>query len=122
MAVTTQKTASWGVGTTSPITGVITDYEDSCEATLAPEQNEVGSVIQQTMYDKHWTASCTVQVASNANKPKAGAAITLGSKNMYVTSARYVENNTSYRKISIQAECYEHCTATTAASGISTGS
>lgn len=123
--VTTTKTASWGVttaiGADSPVSGVVTDYEDSCEPILAPEQNEVGSIINQTMYDKHETCSFTVQVAAGTAKPAAGAAVTVGGKTYYVTSARVTENNGAYRKISMQAERYVHCTATEAASGISSG-
>ena len=124
--VTTTKTASWGVttaiGSDSPVTGVVTDYEDACEPVLAPEQNEVGSTINQTMYDKHYTCSFTVQVAASTAKPGAGTAITVGGKTWYVTSARVTENNNSYRKIALQAERYVHCNATEAASGIATGS
>ena len=124
--VTTTKTASWGVttaiGTDSPVTGVVTDYDDASEPVLAPEQNEVGSTINQTMYDKHYTCSFTVQVAASTAKPAAGSAITVGGTTWYVTSARVTENNNSYRKIALQAERYVHCNATEAASGISTGS
>lgn len=123
--VTTTKTASWGVttaiGADSPVTGVVTDYEDACEPVLAPEQNEVGSTINQTMYDKHYTCSFTVQVAASTAKPAAGSAITVGGTTWYVTSARITENNNSYRKIALQAERYVHCDATEAASGITTG-
>lgn len=123
--VTTTKTASWGVttaiGADSPVTGVVTDYEDACEPVLAPEQNEVGSTINQTMYDKHYTCSFTVQVAASTAKPHAGSAISVGGTTWYVTSARITENNNSYRKIALQAERYVHCDATEAASGITTG-
>lgn len=123
--VTTTKTASWGVttaiGADSPVTGVVTDYEDACEPVLAPEQNEVGSTINQTMYDKHYTCSFTVQVAASTAKPAAGSAISVGGTTWYVTSARVTENNNSYRKIALQAERYVHCDATEAASGITTG-
>jgi hypothetical protein len=123
--VTTTKTASWGVttaiGADSPVTGVVTDYDDACEPVLAPEQNEVGSTINQTMYDKHYTCSFTVQVAASTAKPDAGSAITVGGKTWYVTSARITENNNSYRKIALQAERYVHCDATEPASGITTG-
>lgn len=123
--VTTTKTASWGVttaiGANSPVTGVVTDYEDACEPVLAPEQNEVGSTINQTMYDKHYTCSFTVQVAASTAKPHAGSAISVGGTTWYVTSARITENNNSYRKIALQAERYVHCDATEAASGITTG-
>lgn len=123
--VTTTKTASWGVttaiGADSPVTGVVTDYEDACDPVLAPEQNEVGSTINQTMYDKHYTCSFTVQVAASTAKPHAGSAITVGGTTWYVTSARVTENNNSYRKIALQAERYVHCDATEAASGITTG-
>ena len=124
--VTTTKTASWGcssvIGTDSPVTGVVTDYDDACEPVLAPEQNEVGSTINQTMYDKHYTCSLTVQVAAGTAKPEAGAQVTIGGTTWYVTSSRVTENNSTYRKISMQAERYVHCNATEAASGIGTGS
>lgn len=122
-SVTTSKTASWGISSalgSSPVTGVITDYEEAVEPVLAPEQNEVGSTINQTMYDKHYTASFTVQVAANTPKPAVGSAVTAGGKTMYCTSSRVTENNTSYRKIAIQAECYSLCNATENASGITT--
>ena len=57
-------------------------------------------------------------LAAGTTAPKAGDAITLGSKTWYVTSARVTENNTSYRKIAVQAERYVLCTATEAATGI----
>ena len=124
--VTTTKTASWGVttaiGADSPVTGVVTDYDDAGEPVLSPEQNEVGSTINQTMYDKHYTCSFTVQVAASTAKPHAGSAISVGGTTWYVTSARVTENNNSYRKIALQAERYVHCNATEAASGITTGS
>ena len=48
-SVTTTKTASWGVssglGANTVVSGVVTDFEDSCEPVLAPEQNEVGSTV-----------------------------------------------------------------------------
>lgn len=122
-SVSTTKTASWGVTTgldaQTTVSGVVTDWEDSAEPVLAPEQNEVGSVINQTMYDKHFTCSFTVQVKAATAKPKAGTAVTAAGKTWYVTSSRVTENNTSYRKIAVTAERYVHCTATEAATEIS---
>ncbi len=105
-----------------PRDGSCPDYEDACEPVLAPEQNEVGSTINQTMYDKHYTCSFTVQVAASTAKPEGGSAITVGGKTWYVTSARITASNNTYRKIALQAERYVHCDATEAASGITTGS
>ena len=80
-SIHTSKLASWGITSGldagAAVTGVVTDFESSAETVLAPEQNEVGSVINQTMYDKHFTCSCTVQVAAGTAAPKAGEAITL---------------------------------------------
>lgn len=124
-SITTTKTASWGINSglsaSSVVTGVVTDYEEASEPVLSPEQNEVGSVINQTMYDKHETCSFTVQVAAGTSKPDAGAAITVGGKSFYVTSARITENNVAYRKIAVQAERYALCDATEAATGIGGG-
>lgn len=121
-SVTTTKTASWGVssglGANTVVSGVVTDFEDSCEPVLAPEQNEVGSTINQTMYDKHFTCSFTVQVAAGTARPKGGDSIQVNGKSWYVTSSRITENNTSYRKIAVTAERYVLCTATEAATGI----
>lgn len=122
-AINQSKWASWGIDTgltaQEVVAGVVTDFEDSSEPVLAPEQNEVGSTINQTMYDKHFTCSFTVQVKKGVAKPKAGDSITVANKSWYVTSARITENNTSYRKIAVTAERYVHCTATEVASGIS---
>lgn len=116
---TTTATASWGVGSEVPVTGVLTDFDSSEEPVLGPEQNEVGSVINQTKYDVRKTINCTVQVAAATAKPAAGAAFAVEGQTYYVTSSRIVENNTSYRKIQVTAEAYAHCTATQAAEGIS---
>lgn len=116
---TTQPTASWGITGTAPVTGVMTDCEFGEESVLGPEQNEVGSIINQTKYDVRKTANCTVQVAAGTEAPLTGTAVTINGEAMYVTSARVVENNTSYRKIQISAEAYALCTTTQAATGIS---
>lgn len=120
MAFTTTGSASWGVtGSASgagSVTGIITDIESGSEAVLAPEYNEAGQVVRQTHYDTKTTMSVTVEVAANVDAPAAGSAITINGVSGYVTSARVVESNQAYRKISISAECYANCTAVTAAS------
>lgn len=113
MANTTTATASWGVGTASPVTGVMTDYSDSTEAVDAPEQNEVGQVIGDTVYDKRETVNCTVQVAAGTAKPDVGSQISINSKNYIVKNSTVTENNNSYRKIAVTAERYIHCESAT---------
>lgn len=123
-SVTTTKTASWGISTIrgqTAVAGVVTDYDDAEEPILAPEHNEVGTVINQTQYDRHFTCSFTVQVASGTAKPLGGAAITIATKTWYVTSARITESNSAYRKIAISAERYALCTETELASGVTSG-
>ena len=118
MARTMTGVASWGVsGGTSVtnVTGVITDVDVGGEPVLAPEYNEVGAVIKQTMYDEHKTVDVTVEVAAGTAKPASGASITIAGVEGYVTRARIVESNQAYRKIIISAEAYANCTATTAA-------
>lgn len=112
MAASTTK-ASWGVnGSVDKVSGVVTDLEIGHEAILGTQQNELGAVIQQTMYDKKTTMTATVEVASTINLPAHGAAVTIAGKAGYITSARLIENNTSYKKISITAEFYTNCSET----------
>lgn len=118
MAVTTTKTASWGVKQDSPVTGVITDYEDANEPVLQPEHNEMGSTINQTMNDIHYTCSFTVQVAAATAKPASGTQIQIGGQTWYVTNSRVTESNNAYRKIAVNAERFALCNATEAVSGI----
>lgn len=118
MARTTTGVAAWGVsdGTSvTNVTGVITDVDAGGEPILAPEYNEIGAVIKQTMYDEHKTIDVTVEVASGTEKPASGASITIAGVAGYVARARIVESNQAYRKIIISAEAYANCTATTAA-------
>ena len=118
MARTTTGIASWGVsgGTSvSTVTGVITDIDVGGEPILAPEYNEIGAVIKQTMYDEHTTVDVTVEVAAGTSKPDSGASITIAGVAGYVVRARIVENNQAYRKILVSAEAYANCTTTSAA-------
>ena len=121
-SVTQMKTASWGVyARTDKVSGVITDFENSSEAVIAPEQNEMGSVINQTMYDMHKTISMTIQVKSTTTPPVVGSKISIDNNHYYVTSARVVESNSAYRKIAISAESFALCTETESATGIPSG-
>lgn len=115
---TTQKTASWGVSTSSPVTGVITDWNEAEAAVNAPELNEVGSTINQTMHDIHYTATATVQVAAGTDKPAAGTAVTVNDHTYYVVNAEIVESNSAYRKITLSLESFALCTAVEKADGI----
>lgn len=125
MARTKTQTASWGVsdsvatGITNIVSGVVTDFDETAENVLAQEQNEIGSTIGQILYDQHFTANMTIQVAAGTEKPDAGAQITIGGKQYYVTSSRVTENNTSFRKIAVTAERYTYCNSVTNASGYS---
>lgn len=122
-AVTTTKTASWGIETalgSAIVTGVITDWDDGEDAITAPEQNEKGTTINETQYDRHFTASMTVQVAATTEKPKSGKSVTVGGNQWFVRSARVTESNSAYRKIAINIERWELCTAVEVVSGVST--
>ena len=121
-SVTTTKTASWGINTplgAAIVTGVITDWDDGDDAVLAPEQNEKGTTINQTQYDRHFTASMTIQVAAATDKPKSGKAVQIGGNTWYVLNARVTESNTAYRKIAVNIERWELCTAVEVTSGVS---
>ena len=113
-------TATWGVTGSAGVSGIVTDIEVNEEAQTAPEYNEVGAVVKQTLYDTHTTVTATIEVASGTSLPTIGAAISIGGKSGYVRSARKVESNQAYQKIAVTAELWTNCTATTAAGGTST--
>ena len=113
MAQTTQGVASWGVtGGCSGVQGIVTDLDENHESQMAPEYNEVGAVVKQTVYDEHVTMSCTVEVAAGTNVPEKGTAITINGKQGYLVSARLTESNKAFRKIAIQAEFWTNCKQT----------
>lgn len=123
MAQTVSKnaTASWGVyGTFTDVTGVITDLSISQSALTGAEQNEVGSIIQQTLYDVHSTITVTVGVDSDEQPPDIGQQVTIANVKYYVTSAEIIESNSAYRKIRITAERYSNCEEAKNAEGITT--
>lgn len=121
----TQPWASWGVSQQGQdaegiITGggVVTDFELSNDPIMAAEQNEQGSIIQQTQYDSHFTATATIQVKHGVVMPNPGATVTIGGKQYYMTSARLTENNTSYAKFAVTLERYALCSQVNALSSI----
>ena len=123
--ITTTKTASWGITTPlglQVVTGVITDWDDGDDAITAPEQNEKGSTINETQYDRHYTATMTIQVAALTNKPQSGKSVAVGAQTWFVRSARVTESNTAYRKIQVNLERWELCNAVEVTSGISSAS
>lgn len=116
MAVTKQGLASWGVtGSATGVQGIITSIEDGAEYIMAPEHNEIGQVVKQTLYDTLKTATFTVEVAAGTDIPGKGTQCTVNGKSMYIKTARKLEDNNSYRRIQINAEAYENCTSVTIA-------
>ena len=115
MAKTTTGTASWGVTAAAPIAGVITDYEESVTASLAPQYNEVGAICKMTKYDEVTTITATVEVATGTKPPEPGSSISFGGKSAYVKDAKVVESNSAYRKISITAEFTQNVKTTASA-------
>lgn len=107
-------TASWGVTGSAGVTGIVTDIDSGSEPVLAPEYNELGQVVKQTHYDTVTTATATIEVAAGTNPPAAGAQITINGVTGYVKSARVVESNQAYRKISVTVEKYSKCSAASA--------
>ena len=109
--VTTMHTASWGINSEHRriMSGVVTGWDETVENVSADEQNEVGSNIGKTVYDKRYSVSCTVQVTANAKPPAAGTRITVSTGTgantyYYVRSAHISESNASYRRISLTLE------------------
>jgi len=116
MAVTKQGIASWGVtGSATGVIGIITSIEDGAEYIMAPEHNEIGQVVKQTLYDTQRTATFTVEVAAITDIPGKGTTVNVNGQTMYLKTARLLEDNNSYRRIQITAEAYENCTQATIA-------
>ena len=116
--VTNQGVASWGVtGEVSGVTGIVTQIRTSKETIHAPEHNELGQVVKQTLYDRHETATATIEVAADAEPPSDKDAITIGGVTGYVLRSDTVEANNAYKHIEVQIEAYETCKAYTIAEG-----
>ena len=115
MSESTSGVASWGVsGSVSGVSGIVTGIQDDEEPILAPEYNEKGQVVKQTLYDGKGTVTATIEVAAGTDKPAKGAQITINGKTGYVVKSSLVEDNQAYRKISVTLEYYDHCSQTTA--------
>ena len=116
MARTNKGTASWGVSDGTQVTGVngvITDVDAGEDPFMEPQRNEIGAVIQQTLYDRRGEVSVTVEVAAGTAKPKTGTSITVAGVQGYVTRSRVVESNQRYRAINITVEAYPNCKTVT---------
>jgi hypothetical protein len=112
MARTNRGTASWGISDGTSVTnvsGVVTDIDVGEEPQMEPQRNEIGAVIQQTLYDRRGEVNVTVEVAAGTAKPKTGTAITVAGVQGYVTRSRVVESNQRYRAINITVEAYPNC-------------
>lgn len=116
MARTNRGTASWGVSDGTQVTnvnGVITDIDIGEEPQMEAQRNEIGAVIQQTLYDRRGEVNVTVEVAAGTAKPKTGTTITAAGVQGYVTRSRVVESNQRYRAINITIEAYPNCNTVT---------
>lgn len=116
MARTNKGTASWGVSDGTQVTGVngvITDVDAGEDPFMEPQRNEIGAVIQQTLYDRRGEVSVTVEVAAGTAKPKTGTSITVAGVQGYVTRSRVVESNQRYRAFNITIEAYPNCRTVT---------
>lgn len=117
--VTRSGVASWGVTAEGNpgVNGIVTHSDLDKESVLAPEYNEIGQVVKQTLYDLHKTITMTVEVAAGEEPPDEKSSITYAGVTAYVVRARVVEDNRAYRHIEITIEAYANCTAVTVAEG-----
>ena len=101
--------AAWGVehalGTPFD-TCVVTDYAENAESQHQYEYDQKGAVAGAAIYDKRITVTATIQVPKTITLPEAGTLITIGEKEFLLTSCNVVQNNQSFRKVSITAERY----------------
>lgn len=111
--VTTGHVASWGInpehrvgmtGSMFSVSGVVVSWDEDTQNVSADEQNEVGSNIGKTIYDRRYTVNCVIQVPASAKAPPAGTRVTVDNRTFFVVSARISESNSSYRRISINME------------------
>lgn len=102
--------ASWGVtGSASGVSGIVTHLQTENESILAPEYNELGAVVKQTLYDLHKTATVTIEVAAGTAAPDERSSITVGGVQGYVLRSTVVEDNKAYRHIEVTIEAYKNC-------------
>lgn len=118
MAVTTTHTASWGLSSEHAIANAVClSWNETAEPIMAPEHNEVGSVIGQAIYDMHHTVRATYNIKSSlATGVSATDTVTevlaspLAVSGYYITNIELVESNQDYMKVNLSLEKYEHCT------------
>lgn len=101
--------AAWGVehalGTPFD-TCVVTDYAENAESQHQYEYDQKGAVAGAVAYDRRITVTATIQVPKTITLPEAGTLITIDKKQFLLTSCNVVQNNQSFRKVSITAERY----------------
>lgn len=116
--VTKQGVASWGVTSDgSVVDGIVTHIDKDDESIMAPEYNELGQIVKQTLYDLHKTLSVTIEVAVGTEPPSAKDSVTIAGVTAYVLRTRTVEDNKAYRHIEVTVEAYKNCSAVTVADG-----
>lgn len=72
--------AAWGVSETLPdpyASCVITDWSETEEPQHQYEYDQQGAVIGDTVYDRRFALSLTVQIPKNQTHPKTGSTLTL---------------------------------------------
>lgn len=124
MAITTSHVASWGVREANTGTAILNILASDCvvlnvtktnEPVMAPEHNEKGSVIGQSVYDMHTSVRMTcnvraaVAVALNGyakDLSKVTAVVTLDNVTYYATSLEVAESNSDYMKFNVSMERY----------------
>lgn len=111
---TTTGTAYWGVkGEASDPDGIVTGITHEKTPSLAPEYNEIGQVVKQTLYDEQESATATIEVAEGVALPDVNDSITINGVQGYVTRCRLVESNRAYRLIEVTVERYKNCNSVT---------
>lgn len=101
--------ASWGVehGLGAPFdTCVVTDYAENSESQHQFEYDQKGAVAGAVAYDRRTTVTATIQVPKTIALPKAGTLIAIDGEQFLLTACNVVQNNQSFRKVSITAERY----------------
>ncbi len=105
---TTDITPGWGVDKVLSGYGIITEWETAQEAQVAYCQNEIGEVVHRKCYDEKTTVNVTTIAPASTALPAFDATLTVEGKSFKVLSARCIQSNKDFQKISIVLERYKN--------------
>lgn len=112
MAITTTHICSWGIDHDNHTTakfvgtgsGIVYDVNKNIDPIQAPEHNEIGQVIAQTVYDEHQTMTATLQTTHGVTPPTRGSTVQIDNEYWYMVNCTKTESNQAYVRYNITLE------------------